>query len=189
MSLFRESEDVDPLGSTVEQLLTETEPQVTPQQLLEVVTEHLRKTLPGGLKGKAQQKVLSFLIEVEYRHGLARHVARAVQLRNAGKWNENDPVDNSDRVDDLIKEYKAYAGDDEVGTPDMPEIDQPVGPGALTRLHIAAMDGELEDVIRLVEKEGANPAVLDNTKMTPCDRAKAFGHSKVAEYLRSKMNP
>lgn len=187
MTAFHESEEVNPLGDRVEQLLTETEPQVTPQQLLEIVTEHLQSILPGTLKGKARQNVLTFLVETEYRHSLRGHISRAVMLRQAGRWNDSDPLDNSNRVDDLIKEYRVYAGDIEAGSDDLPLIDQPVGPGALTKLHLAAMDGEYEEVVRLVEVENASVRVLDNMKKTPYDRARAFGHHQVAEYLLKRQ--
>lgn len=187
MGRFSEAEKLDPLGSEVESLLAGTEPKVTPQQLLEIVTETLQKNLPSGLVGKARQNVLTFLVQTEYRYGIKSHIHRAVQLRLAGRWEEHDPYDNSDRVDALIEKYKAVAGTDDDGADEVAEIDQPVGPGALTRLHMAAMDGEYDEVVRLVEKENANPNVIDNLKKTPHDRARAFGHHRVAEYLFGKM--
>lgn len=186
MGSFGETREIDPLGSEVEGLLTETEPSVTPQQLLEIVTEALEKNLPGDLKGKARQNVLTFLIENEYRHSLKPHVGRAVHLRLAGRWNEHEAYDNSDRVDTLIERYKAIVGHgDEVA--DVRDIDQVVGPGGVTRLHVAAMDGEYAECKRLIEVEGANPDVIDNNKMNPYKRARAYGHHLVAEYLYTKM--
>lgn len=183
MGQFSETERVDPLGSEVEELLTETEPAVTPQQLLEIVTETLEKSLPGDLHGKARQNVLAFLVETEYRHSIKTHVGRAVRMRVAGRWKENDPYDNSDRVDVLIGEFSSM-----VGLKEPLAINQPVGPGGLTSLHMAAMDGEMEEVKRLVEKDGADVNVRDNLKKTPYDRARAFAHHAVAEYLLALMD-
>jgi hypothetical protein len=183
MGQFSETERVDPLGSEVEELLAETEPAVTPQQLLEIVTETLEKSLPGDLHGKARQNVLAFLVETEYRHSVKTHVGRAVRMRMAGRWKENDPYDNSDRVDVLIGAFGAMTGSEEPVA-----INQPIGPGGLTSLHMAAMDGEMDVVKKLVEKDRADVNVRDNLKKTPYDRARAFGHHAVAEYLLARMD-
>lgn len=187
-NLFRENEPVDTLGPKIEQILTDTEPNVSPQQLLEIVTESLRKTVPSGLSEKASQRVLAFLVETEYRHNLRPHILSAVHLRAHGRWNEANQDDNSDRVDALVAQYKEVAGiEEDPSSPESLEVNQPVGPGGLTRLHMAAMDGEFEEVIRLIEKEGASPLIQDNMKKTPYDRARAFGNHLIAEYLKQKM--
>lgn len=184
MGHFDEVDNVDPLGSEVIALLTGLEPAITPQMLLEIVTEKIKATLPTSLNGRARQNVLSFLIKSEYCHSIKGHIGNAVQMRLAGRWRDADINDNSDRVDGLISRYKAVAGEE--GEDEL-AINQPVGPGGLTRLHLAAMDGEYGEVQRLVEQEKADPSVTDNLNKTPRDRARAFGHHRVAEYLESIM--
>lgn len=184
---FREGEAVNPLGKEVEELLaTETEPMITPPQLLEIVTEGLAKTLPGTLRGAAKQRVLSFLIDPEYRYDIRKHIALAIKARASGRWPDANPTDNSDRIDGLVAEHKNYAGD--AGTEDEPlaEIDSPVMTGNLTRLHVAASDNEYDEVVRLVEKCGARLDVVDNSGFVPAKRARFFGHHLIAEYLEKK---
>jgi hypothetical protein len=56
-----------------------------------------------------------------------------------------------------------------------------------TRLHDAARRGDLGEVQRLVEVQGANPFVKDNNFCLPARDAREEGHLEVAEDLRRKM--
>lgn len=178
--------DFDPLGPAVADRLSATQPLVTPEQLLEVVTQKLEKELPGNLKGKARQRVLVFLAETEYRHDLKTHIQSAQGLRAAGHWDEKDANDNSDRIEAKARQYQMASGEEEIEEEEVQDVDQPVGPGNMTRLHIAAMDGERDEVVRLVEQEGARVDVLDNNKWTPSQRAHAMGHTWIERYLDGK---
>ena len=66
------------------------------------------------------------------------------------------------------------------------EVDKVIKAGGLTKLMIAAGCGDLAEVQRLVEVEGANIDLLDNSKMTAADRAQRLGHLEVARYLRTR---
>ena len=57
-----------------------------------------------------------------------------------------------------------------------------------TRLHDAALRGDLAKARRLVERDGANPFVKDNNYFFPSAEAEAEGHFEVAAYLRQKMD-
>lgn len=187
MPVFGENEEINPHGREVEEMLLYYEPHATTHQLLEIVTEELLKTLPGGLRGKAKQNVLNFLIQNEYRHNLKDHVIRASRMRANGRWQEKNQLDNSDRVQELYEQYRAYTLENDEIEVIVADIDMVCGPGGLTKLHMAAMDGEYEEVVRLVEVLHASLFVVDNLKKTPCDRARAFGHSAIAEYLKKRM--
>ena len=63
------------------------------------------------------------------------------------------------------------------------EVDKVVAVGGLTKLHIAAQRGDFAEVKKLVEVDEAKVNVRDNSKMTPRQRAEAFGHKEVATYL------
>lgn len=62
-------------------------------------------------------------------------------------------------------------------------IDQKVGPGGMTRLHMAAYEGNLEEVKRLVEIEKANVSIKDNSGMTAWDRANIRDFTEIMSYL------
>lgn len=175
--------EFDPLSPEVAERLSQTNPLVTPEQLLEVVTQQLEEGLPGSLKGKARQKVLTFLVETEYHHDFKTHLQRAVEKRLAGDWKEELMPDNSTRVREKAEEYCQLSGEEEPEPEVIENIDQPVSQGGLTRLHLAAMDGEYEETVRLVEEEGARVDVLDNNKWTPAMRANAMGHVRIQKYL------
>jgi hypothetical protein len=182
----RRKKGFNPTSDRVKELLSDTEPQVTPQQLLEIITECCEKQLPEMREGKARQNVLVLLIDVCYKNEIRSHITRAVSQRKAGRWIVVNPNDNSDRVEVLAKSYKERAGTTIVET--VNPIDSPTGSaGGLTLLHEAAMEGDLEEVRKLVEVDGASVYVLDNMGMTPYDRARAYGNHTVAEYLKSKM--
>jgi len=187
MPVFGDKEEINPHGREVEEILLHFEPCATTHQLLEVVTEQLEKTLPVNLHGKARQRVLSFLVQIEYRHSLNGHVILASSLRADGRWHDHNQMDNSPRIDSLIEKYREYTDVDGENSC-VPAIDMAVGPGGLTRLHVAAMDGEFDEVVRLVECLHASLFVVDNLKKTPCDRARAFGHHTIAEYLKVRMH-
>ncbi len=63
------------------------------------------------------------------------------------------------------------------------EIDQKVGPFGKTRLHLAVDAQDLDEVKRLVEKEGASVHVKDNAGKTPWDRANLADFTEIATYL------
>lgn len=63
------------------------------------------------------------------------------------------------------------------------QVDQKVARGGMTLLHIAADTGNFQEVKRLVEKEGANVYVRDNSNMTPWDRANLRDFTEIANYL------
>lgn len=181
---------LDPHGCEVQGMLSCRTPIITTEQLLEIVTEEVKKILPGTLTGKARQNVLVFLIGEEYKSSnIKDHIRRAAVHRSTDRWKEINPCDNHDRVEVFVQKYKQYVGDDgdDGSVEETPEIDKVVATGHLTALHIAASNGDMEEVRHLIEWGGANPRVLDNQKKTPLDRARWFGHIEVAEYLKVKM--
>jgi len=181
---------LDPHGCEVQGMLSGRTPIITTGQLLEIVTEEVKKILPGTLTGKARQNVLVFLIGEEYKSSnIKDHIRRAAVHRSTDRWSESNPCDNYDRIEAFVQKYKKYVGDDgdDGSSVETPEIDKVIATGQLTALHIAAQDGDMAEVKHLIEWGGANPHVLDNQKKTPCDRARWFGHIEVAEYLKAKM--
>ncbi len=177
----------DPLGQEVAEWLSITEPAVTPQQLLEVVMEHLEKQLPGTLHGKARQNVISLLVDNEYRYDFKTHMRQAYKQRKNGRWAEANANDNTERVDQLVQSHRDALDDEAEPDKLVKDIDQPIAAGNMTRLHVASMDGEYNEVIRLVEEESARLDVRDNCGFTPSQRAHAMGHTKIELYLDAKM--
>ncbi len=55
--------------------------------------------------------------------------------------------------------------------------------GRNTRLHLAAMKGDLDEVSRLIEM-GIDASILNASSMTAMDVASFYGHKSVANFLR-----
>jgi hypothetical protein len=58
----------------------------------------------------------------------------------------------------------------------------------MTRLHEAALRGDLPEARRLVEESGANPFTKDSSHQFPSFTAWAEGFAEVADFLRGKMD-
>jgi len=62
-------------------------------------------------------------------------------------------------------------------------VDAIVSIGGMTRLHVVANEGDLDEVKRLVG-DGASTRIKDTFGFTPYERAMLKGHNNVAEYLK-----
>ena len=134
---------------------------------------------------KARNNIIQFLIKNEYHYALDDHLVMIGNRIDSGMIRFSNPNENEATIDELTALHGNRWGKnlEQLNIDDIPEIDQPVSAGGLTRLHIAAQEGLLEDVIRLVEVDGADPTVVCNSKMTAYQRALDLGRKAVADYL------
>jgi len=129
------------------------------------------------------QKLIEYEVKLDYTHQLRNLVNDFVKLYKPQRG-KISLEDHKARIDALTTYYEGvFAQDIVVENREDQEIDQPVALGGLTRLHIAAQDGNLEEVKRLIEKEQAKAGVRDNSNYTPKERAILMNRTAVIEYL------
>jgi hypothetical protein len=174
-----------------EEILEVPESGILPQHLLEIVTEEMKKQLPVTLNGEdpvkiaARQRVLSFMVDLEYQDqsSLNGHIEKAIKHNLQGRWPEKDAGDNSPRVEELCDKYKDCVDENDVDF--IPDIDREVAPGGLSRIFLAAMDGEMDEVQRLYNA-GARLDLLDNNGCTLQKKARLMGHPSIAEWIEKQ---
>lgn len=131
------------------------------------------------------RRIIQFQVELEYTCELRNLIADFVSVcKYTGVPSAISPEENKARIDTLISQYDGvFSPEAQPETRDNQEVDMPVETGGLTRLHIAAQNGDLEEVKRLVEVEKAKTGLRDNSNYTPKDRAVLMGHDEVVYYL------
>lgn len=176
----------NPFGQEVVETLASAAPMVTPQELLEVVTEEVEKYLPSSLKGEnkaktaARQKVLSFMTSLEYKSKgeLHRHIGRALKMKQCGRWKEAETCVSAEKIEEMRE-----ARDLDSCRSHTEDIDMVVDIGGRTALMLEAEVGDLEEVKKL-HGLGARTDLKDNWGNTAERRAWLLGHTEVAEWLR-----
>lgn len=175
------------MSSSMKLFLRDVDPTVDPVRMQEIVTNHLLRGRQLSDLSAGEKKSLPFRVNLEYEHNIEdclriyhsqvkkkskTDIHSALLLETAEKYANVDFFDGAESED---------KSDDKVAI-----VDRPVATGSLTQLHIAAASGDLDRVIELVEKFGANLNAKDSGGLTPLMRAEMMGQSKVILYLRSK---
>lgn len=175
---------VDPLSDEMRMRLCQIDPRIDPFKFRELVLEQLLHGRVLANLPVSEQRAINFLVKIEYEHDLDRHVQRYVQ-RLSSQQQQQSLIEIS-----ILEKGEQYAGvclsDD--GDEEKPtEVDMPIAPGMLTSLHIAAAEGDLVEVKRLIEQENACPFVKDSYGLTPIERSEMMGQIGVTEYLRKVL--
>jgi hypothetical protein len=173
------------VSSSMRLYLRDADPTVDPVKMQEIMTSHLLRGRQLSSLTPGEQKVVLFRVGLEYEHNIEeclriyhsqvkakpqKEVQTALLMQAVEKYSDFDFASESDGDEDEI-----------------PTVDRPIEKGMLTQLHIAAASGDLDKVVELIEKFGANPSAKDSGGLTPLMRAEMMGQTRVIPYLRSKM--
>jgi hypothetical protein len=182
---FQQGDESGSISSAMRLYLRDVDPSVDPIKMQEVMTNHLSRGRQLSSLTPGEQKVLLFRVDLEFEHNIEeclriyhaqvkakpyKEVQAALLLQVIEKYANFDFGDESDDEEQSIA-----------------PIDRPVATGLLTQLHVAAASGDLDRVVELVEKFGANPLAKDSGGLTPLTRAEMMGQKKVIAYLRSRI--
>lgn len=172
----------------LESRLLHIDPRIDPLLFQQMIVTHLLGDQPLSGMSVAKQRVLAFRVEIEIEHDLDFHISKY----NRYLANTENARDRA-RIEEIVSfhganlEFQEEIKHDETEEDvcHLPEIDRPVASGGLTKLHIAAAAGDLNEVKRLIEEDGAVVGVVDTYRMTPLGRAEMMGFTKVIDYLKS----
>jgi len=159
--------------------------QCDPKVLIEYVAGREAKKLSHMNPGTAMNNLIKFEVINDITHCLED------RLHEISLWDQeqrfpdaikNDPLD----LEDKIRKYEGKWGSDFGKTNvDIPEVDMAVNATGNTKLHEAVKDGDIDTVIHLVDIEGADTTVKDNSDWTPYDVAiQRRDRKEIAEYLK-----
>jgi len=159
-------------------------PVIDPELVYEYIVEQLEAKIEMR-EGKARQHVIDFLVQTEAKISIIDILGQIANKYSLGK---NVVVDNSDRADELEKQY-AEKGliEEDTDEIELTEINRPVSHGGVTLLMVHAIDGDL-DKCKIAVAEGADVKAKDNSRMTAQDHALFRGNFEIAEYLKSILD-
>lgn len=182
-----EVESINPLSQEMSKKLKSIDPRIEAAHLREIILKHILKDRIFEKLTTGEQRVIEFQVQLEYSYDLNSHIQKYVRQLDS---QSNDQARKS-MVDLACKEYESDI--DFLNQHDPLEkcekhvkaVDAAVAKGGLTSLHLAASEGDLDKVIKLVESLGASISVKDNCGFTPLERAEMMGQIEVVTYLRS----
>jgi len=172
---------IDPLGDDVKAYCLSKN--VCHEHLFDYIKKKVSKSFTGTGQGTFNN--IELLVQVEYRDSLDDRILEFSRVFYEEEcFNEMQ----ESRVEELMAYYSGKWIEDSVrGHEKISDIDKGIEIGGKTRLHVAVMEKDIEEVKILVEVNGAKVNVRDNFGDTPYKRALDLGYDEIAEYLKDRM--
>lgn len=173
------------LPDEIQSRIRNIDPRIDPFVLKEIVLNKLLQGKEFSSLSRGEKRVIEFRVQLELQFDLDKYIIRLSRELNSQSLADG----RKEIVLETEKEYRGLIDFPEEGDSiqDRAVVDQPVSPGKLTALHLAAACGDLEKVIELVEKQGALIDITDAYGLTAMVRADMMGQTKVATYLRGRQ--
>lgn len=162
-----------------------------PRVFIEYIVVKEEKKLFLMKTGTAKNNVIVHEVNSDLLYCLRDRLVEVSQWSEFQRFpNSSNPYDNSDRVTALIEKHKNDKCDDLCDEDEtMPDIDLAVTVGGNTRLHVAVMDDDMEEVIHLVDKLKAKTGIKNNSGWTPYDLSvHRRDRKEIAEYLSHHLH-